>query len=237
MSGDVDYGRELYPFLYDDGGSAPHPTGEDGDLAHAPHVDTLAVLFDEVMRSTREKAQTVVELRERMRLAHRTDLARCAEAMAQRFVAGGTLLAFGNGGSATDASDVVADCLTPPFGAWRALPALDLTSDGAILTAVANDVGFDNVFVRQVIAYGKPGDIAMGFSTSGSSRNVLAALRRAHAQGLLTVAFTGYDGGVVAGADYVDYCVVAPSDHIPRIQEGHATAWHALLAATQEALG
>lgn len=213
-----DYGRELYPFLYDGDGT------------------DLSTLLEEVRQSTRDKARTVTALREQMRIDHGADLVRCASALAERFVEGATLLAFGNGGSATDASDVVADCLAPPFPRWRALPAIDLTHDSGILTAIANDVGFDNVFSRQIIAYGRAGDIAVGFSTSGSSSNVVAALRRAHDDGLLTVAFAGYDGGEMAAADFVDHCFVARSDHIPRIQEGHATTWHALLAATQEAL-
>lgn len=219
---DRDYGRELYPFLYDDGGDG----GDD--------VDSLLA---EVKRSTRDKARTILDIRARLLADQGGEIARCAREMAHRFSHGGTLFAFGNGGSATDASDAVADCLTPSFDGWRTLPALSLTDDGAIVTAIANDVGFANVFSRQIIAYARAGDIAMGFSTSGSSDNVLAGLERAHEQGLLTVAFTGYDGGAMRGADRIDHCFVARSDHVPRIQEGHATAWHALLAAVQEALG
>lgn len=216
-----DYGRELYPFLYDDGGDGG------GD------VDSL---LDEVKRSTRDKARTILDIRARLLADQGGEIARCAWAMAHRFSQGGTLFALGNGGSATDASDAVADCLTPPFDGWRTLPALSLTDDGAIVTAIANDVGFANVFSRQIIAYARAGDIAVGFSTSGSSDNVLAGLERAHEQGLLTIAFSGYDGGAMRDADRIDHCFVARSDHVPRIQEGHATAWHALLAAVQEAL-
>lgn len=226
MRDDVDYGARLYPFLY--GGGDGEPSGADRT--------GLATVLEEVRRSVLAKAGTIVELRGRLHAEHAAELGRCAVEMAQRFRAGGTLLAFGNGGSATDASDVVADCLEPPLPHWPPLPALDLTRDGAIVTAIGNDVGFDNVFSRQVIAYGRPGDVALGFSTSGSSRNVLNGLRRAHDDGLLTVAFAGYDGGEMSSAPYVDHCIVVHSDHIPRIQEGHATAWHALLAATHEAL-
>lgn len=218
---DRDYGRQLYPFLYDDGG---HGGGG---------VDAL---LDEVKRSTRDKARTILDIRARLLAEHGGDIARCGQEMAHRFSRGGTLFAFGNGGSATDASDAVADCLTPSFDGWRTLPALSLTDDGAIVTAIANDVGFVNVFSRQIIAYARAGDVAVGFSTSGSSDNVLAGLERSHHQGLLTVAFAGYDGGAMRDADCIDYCFVARSDHIPRIQEGHATVWHALLAAVQEAL-
>lgn len=219
---DRDYGRELYPFLYEDG-------GEGGGGGVAP-------LLAEVKRSTRDKARTILDIRARLLAEQGGDIARCAREMADRFSRGGTLFAFGNGGSATDASDAVADCLTPPVDGWRTLPALSLTDDGAIVTAIANDVGFANVFSRQIIAYGRAGDVAVGFSTSGGSDNVLQGLERAHDQGLLTVAFTGYDGGAMRDAECIDHSFVARSDHIPRIQEGHATTWHALLAAVQHAL-
>ncbi len=94
---------------------------------------------------------------------------------------------------------------------------------------MGNDVGFDNVFARQVIAFGRPGDIAFGISTSGNSTNVLVALEQAKKQGLLTVGLSGYDGGQMGRSSAVDFCIVAPSDYIPRIQEAQATVYHALL--------
>jgi len=151
------------------------------------------------------------------------------EAMARAFAAGATLLAFGNGGSTTDAQDLVAELIDPPWPGCRPLPAIALTNDIAVVTAVGNDVGFDNVFARQVIAFGRSGDIAVGISTSGNSTNVLVALEQARKQELLTIAISGYDGGKVARSSAVDFCIVAPSDHIPRIQEAQATVYHALL--------
>ena len=130
---------------------------------------------------------------------------------------------------------VFADFVEPP-GPWPARPALDLTRDASILTAVANDVGFEHVFARQVESFGRPGDVAVGFSTSGASKNVLRALGVARSRGLLTIAFSGYDGGPLTRSDDVDYCITAPGDYVPRVQEAHATAWHALLAAAQAAL-
>jgi D-sedoheptulose 7-phosphate isomerase len=109
------------------------------------------------------------------------------------------------------------------------LPAIALTHDIAVITAVGNDVGFNNIFTRQVIAFGRPGDIALGISTSGNSTNILATFEQAKKQGLLTVAMAGYDGGKVAKSEAVDYCLVTPSEHIPRIQEAQATTYHALL--------
>jgi D-sedoheptulose 7-phosphate isomerase len=132
------------------------------------------------------------------------------------------VLALGNGGSATDAMDLVADL--------RALgrPALDLTEDAAILTAIANDVGVEGIFSRQVIAYGRAGDVLIALSTSGGSANVIFALAEARRRELVTVAFVGYDGGRIASESLADHVIVVPSQHIPRIQEAQATAYHVL---------
>ncbi len=125
--------------------------------------------------------------------------------------------------------DIVTELLNPPFAGWLPLPAIALTNDIAVVTAVGNDVGFDNVFARQVIAYGRRGDIALGISTSGNSTNVLVALEQAKKQGLLTIGLSGYDGGKMMHSRAVDFCINSPSDHIPRIQEAQATTYHALL--------
>ena len=137
------------------------------------------------------------------------------------------MLALGNGGSATDAMDAVADLRSPPRG-WPARAALDLTADPAILTAIANDVGVEPIFQRQVIAYGREEDALLALSTSGNSANVIAALAEARRRGLLTVALVGYDGGRVAAERLADHVVVTRSEHIPRIQEAQASAWHVL---------
>ncbi len=206
-----EYDRLFYPFLFA-GGTA----SVDDVLAQVRH-------------STLEKCHEVVALRRKTIEVYSEELVAAATAMAQAFAAGATLWAFGNGGSTTDAHDVVVDLLQPPFPDCAPLPAVALTNDVAVLTAVANDVGFDNIFARQIIAFGRPGDIALGFSTSGNSTNVSVALAQAKKQGLLTVGFAGYDGGKMAQAADVDFCIIAQSDHIPRIQEAQATAYHALL--------
>ena len=149
--------------------------------------------------------------------------------MARAFANGATLLAFGNGGSTTDAQDLVTELINPPFPAWSPLPAIALTNDIAVITGVGNDVGIENIYARQLIAFGRPGDIALGISTSGNSANVLLALEQAKKQSLLTVALVGYDGGKMMRSSLVDYCILSPSDHIPRIQEAQATAYHALI--------
>ncbi len=124
--------------------------------------------------------------------------------------------------------DVVADFRDPPRKAWPARPALDLTEDAAILTAIANDVGVESIFARQVIAYGRAGDVLLALSTSGNSENVIAALAEARRRDLRTVAMVGYDGGRVAAEGLADHVVVTRSQHIPRIQEAQASAYHVL---------
>ena len=137
------------------------------------------------------------------------------------------MLALGNGGSATDAMDAVADLRCAPAG-WRPWAAIDLTEDPGILTAIANDVGVESIFSRQVIAHGRAGDALLVFSTSGGSRNVLAALVQARRIGMLTLAFVGYGGGQIAAERLADHVIVTRSEHIPRIQEAQASAWHVL---------
>jgi D-sedoheptulose 7-phosphate isomerase len=145
----------------------------------------------------------------------------------ERFDAGGRLLVLGNGGSATDAMDVAADFRHPP-GGWRPRPVLDLTEDAAILTALANDIGVEAIFARQVIAHGRSGDALLAITTSGGSGNVLAALAEARRRGVATIALVGYDGGEIAAEGRADHVVVTRSQHIPRIQEAQASAYHVL---------
>ncbi len=150
-----------------------------------------------------------------------------AAALRERFAEGGRLLVLGNGGSATDAMDAAADFRHPPHG-WTPRPVLDLTEDVAILTALGNDIGFENVFARQVIAHGRSGDALLAISTSGGSGNVLAALAEARRRGMATIALVGYDGGEIAAGALADHVVVTRSQHIPRIQEAQASAYHVL---------
>ncbi len=206
-----EYDRLFYPFLFEGGKSSIE--------------DVLA----QVRHSSLEKCREVIELRRATLESSGTQIVTAGQAMARAFARGATLLAFGNGGSTTDAQDVVTELLNPPFPNWASLPAIALTNDIAVVTAVGNDVGFDNVFARQVIAFGRRGDIALGISTSGNSTNILVALEQAKKQGLLTVGLAGYDGGKMKRSSAVDFCIVSPSDHIPRIQEAQATAYHALL--------
>jgi D-sedoheptulose 7-phosphate isomerase len=186
--------------------------------------DKLEPVVEDVRRSLLAKAADTGELRAQTLGDNADALGDAAAALRLCFARGGTLLALGNGGSATDAMDAVADFRS----AGR--PAIDLTEDPAILTAIANDIGTDAIFSRQVIAYGAAGDALLALSTSGNSSNVIAALAEARRRGLVTVAMVGYDGGRVAAEGLADHVVVTRSEHIPRIQEAQASAYHALRA-------
>lgn len=152
--------------------------------------------------------------------------------MARRFSAGGRLFTFGNGGSSTDAGTLAALFASPPVG--EALPAWSLTADQAILTALGNDVGFDLVFARQLIARAGPHDIAIAVSTSGTSADLLVALREAKGRGLYTIGFAGYDGGAFAANADVDACFVVHSQSVHRIQETQALLGYQLWAHAQK---
>jgi D-sedoheptulose 7-phosphate isomerase len=191
-------------------------------------TDPEAVITD-VAGSVVMKADEVGALREQTLTDGRETLYAAARELRARLDAGGTLLALGNGGSATDAMDVVADFRAPPAErGWPPRRALDLTADPAIITALANDIGVDAIFSRQVIAYGGPGDALIALSTSGNSGSVIAALIEARRRGLATIALVGYGGGKVAAERLADHVIVTRSEHIPRIQEAQASAYHVL---------
>ncbi len=156
----------------------------------------------------------------------RAALLAAADVLVTAFGAGRKVLVCGNGGSAADAQHFAAELVGRFARERRAWPALALTTDTSILTAVANDHGFDRVFARQVEAHGQAGDVLVGISTSGGSRNVLAAVEAARARGLVTVGLTGCDGGALARA--VDVHVNVPSASTARVQEVHITLLHVL---------
>jgi len=208
--------ESLYPFLY------------------SGTTDVSAVL-DQVRQSTVAKAAEILGLRRTVRDADSARIMACAQEMACRFAAGGRLMAFGNGGSATDAQQL-ATLFLYPGGTARPLPALSLASDASVLTALSNDIGVDVVFARQVAAFGGKGDIAVGLSTSGNSENLLRAFDEASRRGLLTVGIAGYSGGKMAELDSIDYLFVAPSTSVHRIQEAQTTMYNILWELCQDAL-
>jgi D-sedoheptulose 7-phosphate isomerase len=154
------------------------------------------------------------------------DIASAAALVGGALRAGRKLLLFGNGGSAADAQHIAAEFVGRFLAERRALPALALSVNTSVLTALANDYSFESVFARQIEALGQPGDVAFGISTSGTSANVVAALRAARERGLGTLALTGRSGGDLL--ELVDVCVRIPADETPRIQEGHLMVAHVL---------
>jgi D-sedoheptulose 7-phosphate isomerase len=206
----------LYPFL-----------GSAGPEAADPRAD--------VAQSIRMKVADDALLRERVAAEEEGRIAAACAGIADRLSRGGKLLIFGNGGSATDANDFALDCVAPPAG-MRPIPAVSLSSEPAVLTAIANDVGVEAIFVRQVIAHGRPEDVLIGISTSGGSRNLLSAFEEARRRNLATVALLGYDGGEVVRRNLADFPVVVRCDYIPRIQEVQASVYHVMRECVEELL-
>jgi D-sedoheptulose 7-phosphate isomerase len=203
-----------------------------------PFIDAeerdASVLVADLAASARSKMIISRDLRAATVERCGQEIEEAAAAMAARFARGGRLFAFGNGGSATDADGTVDLFRSPPGG--RPLPAVSLVDDRAVLTALANDVGYDLVFSRQLIAHAGADDIAVGFSTSGDSGNLLRAFREASKRGLLTVGLAGYEGGAMATSDTVDFCLVVRSDSVHRIQEAQDAVVLELWRAVQRHL-
>lgn len=181
-----------------------------------------------------EGLKAAARAHERMAAEHAESIARAAEVVRAALEGGRTVFAFGNGGSAADAQHFVAELVGRFVKERRALPAVALSTDTSILTAIGNDYGFDRVFARQIEALGHAGDVAIGITTSGRSPNVLRALEAAAAQGLTTVALTGRDGGE-AGRTAAVHVNVAESS-TARIQEVHTTVLHLICELVDEGM-
>jgi D-sedoheptulose 7-phosphate isomerase len=202
----------LYPFLGPLSEKEKQPMGD---------------IVDQVAASIRVKAQEDAKLRLRVAQEESERIAGAARAIHERLTQGGKLIVFGNGGSATDANDFAIDCVLPPAG-YRPVPAISLSMEPANLTAIANDVGIELIFLRQMIAHARGKDVAIGISTSGGSRNIIMALEEARKRGLLTIALLGYDGGEILRRGLADVSLVVRSDYIPRIQEVQASTYHVI---------
>jgi D-sedoheptulose 7-phosphate isomerase len=200
----------------------------------AEEDDPTSLLAD-LAASARAKAAESLALRRATLEANADLLDRAATEMASRFAAGGRMFTFGNGGSCTDSTTLAGLFARPPVG--TSLPAWSLTADQAIMTALGNDVGFELVFARQLIARAKAGDIAVAMSTSGNSPNLLTALAEARQRGLYTIGFAGYDGGSFANNPNVDACFVVRSQSVHRIQESQALLGYQLWSAVHERSG
>ncbi len=193
----------------------------------------LESVVEEVQGSMLQKMEEVNEMRAAVAETEADAISEMAAAISERLEQGGKIIAFGNGGSATDANDLVADCVAPPPG-FGPVPAVSLAAEPANITAIANDIGAEAIFTRQLIAHARPQDVAVGISTSGGSANILSALAEARKRGLLTVGIVGYDGGRILGERLADHAVVVSSDYIPRIQEVQASVYHVLRGLVEE---
>jgi D-sedoheptulose 7-phosphate isomerase len=197
----------------------------------AQEDDPKSLLAD-LAASAQAKAAESLALRRSTLEANTELIGRAASEMARRFSSGGRLFTFGNGGSCTDCTTLARLFAQPPVGS--PLPAWSLTADQAIITALGNDVGFELVFARQLIARGKAGDIAIAMSTSGSSPNLMAALKEARHRGMYTIGFAGYEGGAFAKSPDVDACFVVRSQSVHRIQESQALLGYQLWLAVHD---
>jgi D-sedoheptulose 7-phosphate isomerase len=182
-------------------------------------IDEIEASIDVKRRTIETQAPTIVAI---------------AERVVETFRRGGKLLLCGNGGSAADAQHIAAEFVSRFRRERRGLPAIALTTDTSILTAISNDYGYERVFARQVEALGRPGDMVIGISTSGISASVIAAMRAARNGGMATVGFTGASGGTLV--DHVDLCLCVPSHNTARIQEVHITVAHTVCEIVERTL-
>jgi len=213
---DVGEAGFLYPFL-----------GKDKQET----FDVIAEVADSIQMKVRDDAA----LRTRVAKEEAEKIGAATVAIRERVERGGKLIIFGNGGSATDANDWAIDCVMPPAG-YDPIPAVSLAMEPANISAIANDVGTELIFLRQLIAQARPNDVAVAISTSGGSKNVVMALEEARKRDLLTVALLGYDGGEVLRRGLADFPLIVRSDYIPRIQEVQASIYH-LIRESLEGLG
>lgn len=205
-----DFSRAFYPFLH-----------EDGKPAEA--------LLGELRFSLLEKARESAEVKQRFFEENQETILSASRALARTFHRGRKLLVCGNGGSATDAQHIAVEFMHPITVGRKALPAICLNNDMAMITAVANDVGFNDVFSRQIIALGNEGDVLLAISTSGNSENLQHAFQTARRLKLLTIGFAGNDGGRMAemrANGLLDFCLTVSASSIHRIQETHVTLYH-----------
>jgi D-sedoheptulose 7-phosphate isomerase len=206
-----DFSRSFYPFLHDTEKKDPQE------------------LMAELSFSLLEKARESVDVKARFFEDNKDTILAASLQTAKAFHRGRKLLVCGNGGSATDAQHVAVEFMHPVIVGRKALPAICLTNDMAMVTAVANDVGFDDVFTRQIIALGQEGDVVLGISTSGNSENLLHAFQTARRMKMTTIGFAGNEGGKMAEMcthGSLDFCLNVPTSSIHRIQETHVALYH-----------
>jgi D-sedoheptulose 7-phosphate isomerase len=210
---DVGAAEFLYPFL----GQEKQET-----------VDVIGEVANSILLKVRDDAK----LREQVAHTESEQIGNATRAIHERLQRGGKLIIFGNGGSATDANDFAIDCIAPPNG-YRPIPAVSLSLEPANITAIANDVGTELIFLRQFIAQAQPNDVAVAISTSGGSKNLIMPLEEARKRKILAVALLGYDGGEIKRRGLADFPLVVHCDYIPRIQEIQASIYHVMRDALE----
>ena len=181
-----------------------------------------------LLDSLRQKATHSVEVKQRFFEENAEAIVAAARAIADVYRKQGRLFTMGNGGSSCDAAHIAVEFQHPVTAGRPALPAKNLTADVAVMTAVGNDVGFEHVYLRQIVAHGRPGDGLIGVSTSGNSANLMAAFDKAKEMGLATIGLAGMEGGEMARSASLDHCLVVKTDSIHRIQECHVAIYHIL---------
>lgn len=201
--------KALYPFL--------HGGKKDAERENAALLESVA-----------QKVRHSVETKQGFFEANAQAVVDTARAIAQVYLRDGRLFTIGNGGSSCDASHIAVEFLHPITAGRPALPVINLVVDTAMMTAVGNDVGFDHIFVRQIIAQGRRGDGLIGVSTSGNSKNLLAAFAEAKEMGITTIGLSGMEGGKMAVSAHLDHCLTVRTDSIHRIQETQVAIYHIL---------
>lgn len=215
-----DFSRAFYSFLHEDAASS-------GELA------------EELRFSLMEKARESAEVKALFFEENKDAILRASLDVARAFHHGRKMLVCGNGGSATDAQHIAVEFMHPVTVGRKALPAICLANDMAMVTAIGNDVGFADVFTRQIIALGCEGDVLLGLSTSGNSENVIHAFETARRSKMVTIAYAGNDGGrmkELQADGLLDYCFTAPTSSIHRVQETHVTLYHIMWDMVHEYL-
>lgn len=198
-------------------------------LHNESQVESLTPLESVISRRIEDSIKVHQQL-----LSYTEICAQVSEEIIRAFRSGNKVLLFGNGGSAADAQHIAAELVGRYYLDRAALPAQALTVNTSALTAIGNDFAYDQIFSRQIEAFGQAGDVAIGISTSGNSQNILGALRIAKHKDLVTIAMTGESGGLLKSE--VDYCICAPSRDTPRIQEAHILIGHIVCELVEQAI-
>ena len=208
MSSDERHLKGLYPYLY----------GE----KNRPELNAA------LLESVQQKATNSAQIKQEFFAENAQKVVNTAKAIADVYRANGRLFSMGNGGSSCDASHIAVEFMHPITTGRPALTAINLVADTAMMTAVANDITFKHIFVRQLIAQASKGDGLIGISTSGNSDNLIAAFAKARELGMITIGLSGMDGGKMAQSSSIDHCLIVTSDSIHRIQECHVAIYHIL---------